>query len=748
MADRLRAAVAGMLDKADESLTTLITGTPNRETQQLYQDARKVIAAGRRNLETEFHKAFLADFHRHTSKIKDAESFSELEASLSLVGEEDLEETLKFRELAAKVRKYCDEELAALDQRLGVLVGDANLQADSNPFSPETVCTAYQHACHSLETTMQVRGVLRRLFDDHVIDAMRAIYKDVNALLVKNGILPKIRYGAQKSADKAKASGKPDAKEPEQNKGGAEAPEAAASGEANLFSLLQNLMGAGAGAPPAAGGVVLQGADLLGSLTKLQRGDATAIPAGMAADGAAAMTAAMAAASTGTTNVLRELKASAFGQGLVQMDATTLDIVSMMFDQLFDDARIPAGLKGLIGRMQIPMLKVAIADKTFFARKTHPARQMLDTFGDIAVRLPADFSDDSATFVHLEAIVQHLIDTYQEDTSVFDSARQRLLEVIAEHDKQVEAASKALAEKIERDENLAVAKTAAEEEVKVRVQAHQLPGAVLEFLVQQWLRFLLIVHARQGRASAEWKDALEVMDLMIWSIEPIKTPEDRRKLAATVPGLVKRLIAGMSAVGTDAQVRDHLFAELMKHHTEALEPKKAKPAAEKTPEQAAAEAKAAADAKAAAASLDFTAPVTVKDPFGGGEVQVMNLANFTAQPVDPGQRAHAKARLASSLAVDPPENMEVNAWFDFVPKDDAEQKRAVKLLFVSPKKTRYLFSDRRGKNVLELTRAEIVRRLRTGEAVRLEQEPKEPLFDRLMGALVDKLKSPKPVAAG
>ncbi len=390
---------------------------------------------------------------------------------------------------------------------------------------------------------------------------------------------------------------------------------------------------------------------------------------------------------------------------------------------------------------------MAISDKSFFAKKTHPARQMLDTFGDIAARLPAEFGADSPTFVHLEVIVQHLIDTYQDDAAVFDGARGRLLEVVAEHDKQIEAQTKAAADKIEQSENLAVAKTAAEDEVKVRVQAHQLPGVVLEFLVEQWLRFLLLMHATHGR-GAEWKEAIEVMDLMIWTLEPVKTPEDRRKLAAAVPGLVKHLVAGMTAVGTDAQVRERLFGELMKHHTEALEPKKVKTAAEKTPEQVAAEAKAAVEAKAAAtASLDFTAAVTVKNPFGAGEVQVMNLAGFTATPVDPKQRAQAKAQLKSALAVDPPENLEIGTWVDLRPKGDGEEKRAAKLLFVSPKKTRYLFSDRRGKDVLELTRPEIVRRLRTGEIVRLDEEPKEPLFERIMGGLVNKLKAPKAATA-
>jgi len=55
--------------------------------------------------------------------------------------------------------------------------------------------------------------------------------------------------------------------------------------------------------------------------------------------------------------------------------------------------------------------------------------------------------------------------------------------------------------------------------------------------------------------------------------------------------------------------------------------------------------------------------------------------------------------------------------------------------------------DRRGQKILELTRAEIVRRLRTGEAVRLDDEPKEPLFDRIMTGLVDKLKTPAKATA-
>ena len=107
-------------------------------------------------------------------------------------------------------RSYCDEELVALDQRVGVLLGDANLQAGDNPFSPQVICDAYKHACRQLDANVNVRRVLLKLFDDHVLDDIRSVYKAVNALLVRNSILPRIRYSVSRKPDRvAPAQGGP-----------------------------------------------------------------------------------------------------------------------------------------------------------------------------------------------------------------------------------------------------------------------------------------------------------------------------------------------------------------------------------------------------------------------------------------------------------------------------------------------------------------------------------------------------------
>jgi hypothetical protein len=88
--------------------------------------------------------------------------------------------------------------------------------------------------------------------------------------------------------------------------------------------------------------------------------------------------------------------------------------------------------------MQIPMLKAAIADKAFFSNKNHPARQLLDTLGEISARLPADFNTTSALFWLLESIIHELIEGYKNDAGIFELVRQRCVALMEEEDARVE----------------------------------------------------------------------------------------------------------------------------------------------------------------------------------------------------------------------------------------------------------------------------------------------------------------------
>jgi hypothetical protein len=599
--ERLVLALAGMLDKAGDALSALASEARDPQAQKLYTVTRNKVLAQRETIAKQFRLRYLHEFQERGNRVKKiGDSFAEIDLSsleLELVAEDDLNETLKFNAMADKLREYCDEELIALDQRAGVLLGDANLQAEDNPFTPLAICDAYKRTCHQIDSNVDVRMVLLKLFDDYVLDEIRAIYKAVNSVLVENSILPNIRSVGPRRQGRGKAP--PAGAQPgaEKLESAAPAGDRAPGGEQDLFSVLQNLVasnlkamtqtGAAGGtgvlaqgtAPvpgyppvdgmPGAGGraegghAVLEGADLLQSLTRIQLGDVGAVTGG-------SLPRAPATGEPDTTNVLRELKGTSLGAGMNRMDSMTLDIVALLFDQLFDDPKIPIGVKGLIGRLQIPMLKVAIADKTFFSKKTHPARQMLDTLGELSSRFPADVNASNPLFGRMETILQDLSDGFEDNVEIFIVMRERLQTLITEEDQRVEQETRSAATQMEQKESLALAKTVAQAEIKVRIRDRKVPRPVIEFLVQQWIKLLLVIQVKDGEDSDAWKNALETMDLLISSVEPKDTHEERRKLVTIVPELLKRLSDGLKIAGVEDAVRLGFFSEMRKLHSEVI----------------------------------------------------------------------------------------------------------------------------------------------------------------------------------
>ena len=599
--ERLAAALAGMLDKADGALNALESETRDTEAQALYRETRDKALSQREKIETQFRTRYLREFQIRSNRArKIGNDFADIDlddVELALVGEDDLEETLKFNAMTARLRQYCEEELIALDQRVGVLFGDAGLLSEDNPFSPQAISDAYKQTAAQLHADVDVRLVLLKLFDEFVLDEIRGIYRAVNTLLVQNSILPKLR-GAGVRKERTKTPPAAESKGPEQD----------------FFALLQNLMKApaaavpatpvatgapgtvattpgaaqvpsgvpadpaaaggqsgaiggygGGGVPASAGAVplVLQGPELLSSLTRVQVGDLSAM-AGNTVPLAAIM------AEPGTTNVLRELKTTSLGSGMSHMDAMTLDIVALLFDQLFDDPRIPIGVKGLIGRLQIPFLKVAIADKAFFSKKTHPARQMLDTLGEVAARLPEDVNASNPTFVSLDAILLNMLENFEDDIGIFDEVRAKLEALVDAEDRRIEEQAAADEKQVEQQESLALAKTVAQTEIKVRLRASKPPQPVLEFLHKQWIKVLLLIQVKEGEDSEAWKRALETMDLLVWSVEPKASREERREVVGKVPELLRRLTDALGAAGIDDAVRTSFIAELRKLHSDVI----------------------------------------------------------------------------------------------------------------------------------------------------------------------------------
>ena len=117
----------------------------------------------------------------------------------------------------------------------------------------------------------------------------------------------------------------------------------------------------------------------------------------------------------GLHNVLRDLKESPLGAKANQLESMTIEMVAMLFDFIFETKDLPDGIKALLARLQIPVLKAAMLDGAFFAKKTHPARLLVNELAQAGLGWSPVMGSDDPLYRKIDAIVHAILDGFSDD---------------------------------------------------------------------------------------------------------------------------------------------------------------------------------------------------------------------------------------------------------------------------------------------------------------------------------------------
>jgi hypothetical protein len=166
------------------------------------------------------------------------------------------------------------------------------------------------------------------------------------------------------------------------------------------------------------------------------------------------------------------------------LDEMLVDIVAMMFDFILDDDDLPNAMKALIGRLQIPVLKVAILDRTLFSRRFHPARKLLNTLAEAAFGWDEVAGADDSLFRKIDELVHRVLDEYDDDIAVFSDvlfALQAFLDGEArERQERIERQAAAMTNR----ERLDDAKLTVKQEIRTALSGVVLPPIVKLFVTR------------------------------------------------------------------------------------------------------------------------------------------------------------------------------------------------------------------------------------------------------------------------
>ncbi|WP_407312349.1 DUF1631 domain-containing protein [Pseudomonas sp. nanlin1] len=698
-AQRLRQGLQALFDNADDTLFEMADRAQNNVDQNTFFEAMRDLRLKRKSIERgfleKFNEAFvrIGQYEVSEPSVAHAVNYDKL----ALVPNDELERTVALDAMVSKVLSRDGFALGQLTTRFNVLV-TKRLEDSTNPLGPALLCDYFLLAGRSLGVEIKVKLIVLKLFEKYVLSETDELYSDANRLLIAANILPELKMApTRRAADRA--TDRPRSTQPmtpsEIAHKAAQIDESVKEVFASLQDLLHDMRGSvapkldvGREAQP------ISTSDLMRLLSHLQQYVPSAKQEREAFDLRQQLEQLLTRVS---------VKSGKF-RVVGVVDEDVINLVAMLFEFILDDRNLPDSLKALIGRLQIPMIKVAVLDKSFFSRGSHPARRLLNEIASAAMGWGNrdDYQRD-ALYLRIEQIVQRLLNDYVDDSALFSELLVDFLAYTSDERRRSELLEQRTRDAEEGRARSQLARLKVQEELNLRLMGRSLPHVVVRLLREAWSKVLLLVCLKHGAQSQEWQASLETMDELIWSVEPHDDPQERMRLLELVPGLLKSLRDGLTSSAFDPFATSEFFSQLEILHLQAFQ-RGAEETGAENPQQ---------------------------DDLSYELVEEIVLAM-------PGETASAEAQVRlpdDDIGLQQVDRLRVGSWVEV--QEDAENKLRCKLTAIIEPSGKYIFVNRTGMKVLEKTRMGLAVEFRRG-AVRVLDDTL--LFDRALDSVVNNLR--------
>ncbi|VXC22180.1 conserved hypothetical protein [Pseudomonas sp. 8Z] len=716
--NRLAEHLGGVFGQVDDTLFECAEKAENNKVQTLFFDSMREIRRLRPQIERSYHQRIALNFSDFLDGKRHDQPMASLDAEhLSLVQNEDYEETLQVTNMVSRVKARSPQVLFALEQRLALLNNGQKLAEDDNPFGPQAIAQAFREALAPCPIALQIKTILYVLFDRHVMQSLDDLYSALNQRLIEGGILPNLKYSAQvtpSSVRQPDTTGavvptaaappaephEPFTPPPDLNAPPPSDPRALLSGLSSLLSEHRQqhpqapLLG---GTPsiasfsPGGASRTYSASELLAALNRMQQQSAQELAQRLhkpqpVEDLKVALQAQLASHNTQE----QPSKVSA-------PEADVIDLVGMVFDFILDDANLPDSCKTALSHLHTPYLKIALQDKALFIQPQHPARRLLNTMAQAGV-MYGDQSDERDLQVKMHWVVERVIQGFNGDLRLFDELILEFSDYVETLRHKVELRERRAVEAAKGRDRLLAAREQAIEVIRRSLAQRDLPTIIRNFLELTWADVLVFVLLRYGEQSEEWRRAGEVAEQLAWSGTPLDESNRQRLQMLRVP-LLSELRKGLELLGGyhEDGIR-RLLQDLVacQHAVQAKQPQ-------------------------LAAKLKPTLPQSPLGAMLGEDADLIRQA-----PPRAGLSSRAQA-LAQELA-----KLEFGTWFEFTSNG---QSRILKLSWFSPTTHNYMFVDHQGQRVAVKPLTLLACEMEQGQARIVSAERAIPLMDRAMTAI-------------
>lgn len=730
--NRLAEHLTGVFAQVDDTLFECAEKAENNQVQTLFFDNMREIRKQRPHIERSYHQQIAQNFSDFLEgKLKPPPSTTELDAEqMALVQNEDYEESLQVTNMVSRVKARCAQPLFALEQRLALLNNGQKLGEDINPFGPQMIAQAFRDALTPCPFPLRIKVILYTLFDTHVMQSLDSIYAALNQRLIEAGVLPNLKYSAQRNSQaRPKSPASTTTETPQETHSGAGRntanPTPTQPGASTYNASNTDLSG-----PPPNDPL-----ELLGSLAALlgehRQRDLDAPLLGGTRSIASftpreATSTYSASALLDALNRMQQQSANDLSQRLSRpqqveglkadlqqqleahselpgqqkvsdQEADVIDLVGMLFDFILDDDNLPDTCKTTLSHLHTPYLKVALQDKALFTQHHHPARRLLNAMAQAGVLYGGE-GDERGLLAKMQWVVERVIHDFFGDLQLFEGLLEEFNEFVATLRHKVELRERRAVEAAKGRDKLLGARQHAVEVIAKSLTDRQPPTIIRNFLELTWADVLVFVLLRNGERSPEWQRACEAAEQLAWSGTLLDDAGRERLQKLRVP-LLEDLRKGLELLGGyhEDGIR-RLLQDLVacQHAVQAKQPLVAAKLTPKLPES----------------------------PLGAMLGEDAALATLAPRESTLSARAQALTKELSHI--------EFGTWFEFV---NGQQVRTLKLSWFSPTTRNYMFVDQSGQRVAIKPITQLASEMEQGLARIVTPERGAPLVDRALTAI-------------
>jgi uncharacterized membrane protein YgcG len=517
--------------------------------------------------------------------------------SLTLVDDREVENQVSADRIALDLRHGCEWELRELDTLLMGLLHTASRKDGEyrNPLRPELIGKSMVTACDAVSDRPEVRRLLTEQMGRSLASAMPALFSDIVQELKAAGVRApdmtvRTMYGP--GSDMAHQAhthtgydtlGRPIGIDGELIDSGA----GRLSGGPGMRSGLSSGSGFGHGGGSGGGGstsghaasghghsTYSAGATTIGQvdaevMTLIRR---LAMLGNLATDTQLVAAGALdAAGSPLPPNLIlanrEELRRTASGS----LDHMVIDVVGSLFDQILSDPKVAPQMARHIARLQLPVLRAALGDATFFSSRRHPVRRLVNRIASLAVAFE-DFSQGPGQ--HFLELVKQLVDDIVggdfDQMLLYEQTLDRLEAFVAEQAKRDVASQSDAGNMLDNKESELLMQQRYTQQLHAALTPVPMDDFLRQFLTQVWSQALMRATLKYGAESEELKRLRLGGRELVLSVQPKGSPADRKAFLVRLPQLMRDLNEGIALIGWPLAAKKDFFAKLLPAHAASL----------------------------------------------------------------------------------------------------------------------------------------------------------------------------------